>query len=67
VAVHLSPDELAGMLGVEAHVVVNAARELDVPIYNGRIDSVLFAEALIAADHHLADRARDLLEAEGGP
>lgn len=62
-AVHLTPDELAGRLGVEPHVVVNAAREVDVPGYQGRIDSVLFAEAIIAADHHLADRARDVLRA----
>ena len=39
--------------------------EVDVPIYNGRIDSVLFSEALIAADHHLADRAREVLQAQG--
>lgn len=63
--VHLTPDELAGMLAVEPHVVLNAAREVDVPIYNGRIDSVLFSEALIAADHHLADRAREVLQAQG--
>jgi hypothetical protein len=66
-SVHLTPDELAGMLDVEPHVVVNAARELDVPVYQGRIDSVLFSEAVIAANHHLADRARDVLQAEGGP
>jgi hypothetical protein len=66
VPVHLTPDELAGMFGVEAHVVLNAAREFDVPIYNGRIDSVLFSQAIIAADHHLADRAREVLQAESG-
>jgi hypothetical protein len=67
VSVHLTPEELAGMLEVEPHVVLNAARELDVPVYQGRIDSVLFSEALIAANHHLADRAREVLQAEGGP
>jgi len=67
VAVHLTPDELAGMFEVEPHVVLNAAVQLDVPVFNGRIDSVLFSEAIIAADHHLADRAREVLEAEGGP
>jgi hypothetical protein len=67
VSVHLTPDELAGMLEVEPHVVLNAARALDVPVYQGRIDSVLFSEAVIAANHHLADRAREVLQAEGGP
>ena len=67
IAVHLTPEELAGMLGVEPHVVINAAHEVDVPVYQGRIDSVLFSEAIIAADHHLADRAREVLQAEGGP
>ena len=66
-SVHLTPEELAGMLEVEPHVVLNAARELDVPVYQGRIDSVLFSEAVIAAHHHLADRAREVLQAEGGP
>jgi hypothetical protein len=66
VPVHLTPDELAGLFGVEAHVVMNAAREVDVPIYDGRIDSVLFSQAIIAAGHHLSDRAREVLEAEGG-
>ena len=55
------------MLEVEPHVVLNAAVQLDVPVYQGRIDSVLFSEAVIAADHHLADRAREVLQAEGGP
>ncbi|MDX6647097.1 MAG: hypothetical protein QOK40_2824 [Miltoncostaeaceae bacterium] len=64
--VHLTPDELALMFGVEAHVVLNAAREVDVPVYDGRIDSVLFSQAIIAADHHLSDRAREVLQAEGG-
>ena len=65
--VHLTPEDLAGLFDVEPHVILNAAREVDVPIYNGHIDSVLFSEAIIAADHHLADRARDVLQAEGGP
>lgn len=63
--VHLTPSELAGLFGVEAHVITNASLEVDVPVYNGRIDSVLFCEALIAADHHLAARAHDVLQAEG--
>ena len=61
----MTPDELAGLFEVEAHVITNAALEVDVPVYNGRIDSVLFCEALIAANHHLADRAREVLQAEG--
>jgi hypothetical protein len=64
--VHLTPDELAGVFGIEAHVVLNGAREVDVPIYDGRIDSVVFSQAIIAAGHHLSDRSREVLQAEGG-
>jgi hypothetical protein len=48
-------------MGIEEQVVVNAALEVDVPVYQGRIDRVLFTEALSAAGHHLAPAARDAL------
>ncbi len=60
-AVHLTPAEIAESMEVEPSVVLNAAQKLDVPVLGGRIDSVLFAEALIADGHHLADRARPFL------
>ncbi len=56
--VHRTPEEIAEVMGAEPRVVVNAARELDVPVLGGRIDSVLFAEALAAANHHLAPDAQ---------
>lgn len=65
-AIHMTPDELADALGVEPHVVVNAAREVDVPVYQGRIDSVLLREALVAGGHHLAPRAEEALRGPDG-
>lgn len=60
-AVHLTPETIAGMLEVETDVVVNAAGEVGVPVYQGEIDRVLFAEALSAAGHHLGDVAVERL------
>jgi hypothetical protein len=64
-AVHMSPDEIAALLEVEPDVVINAAHEVDVPVYQGQIDRVLFVEALEAADHHLAGRAAERLLRDG--
>ncbi len=60
-AVHLTPDQIAAMLEVEPDVVVNAAEEVGVPVYQGQIDRVLLAEALVAAGHHLAPVASERL------
>lgn len=56
--VHHTPEQIAQTLGCDERVVLNAARELDVPVFEGRIDSVLFAEALEADGHHLAPAAK---------
>ena len=64
-AVHLTPAEIADILEVEPDVVVNAARELEVPVYQGRIDRVLLAEAMAAGDHHLAPLAGERLLRKG--
>jgi L-asparaginase II len=61
VAVHLTPDQIAALLEVETDVVLNAADEVGVPVYQGQIDRVLFAEALAAAGHHLGDVAAERL------
>ncbi|MGD9572991.1 MAG: hypothetical protein AB7V62_13970 [Thermoleophilia bacterium] len=58
---HLTPEDIAGLLEVEPDVILNAADEVGVPVYQGQIDRVLFAEALKAADHHLADVAVERL------
>jgi hypothetical protein len=55
---HLTPEEIADALETDPRAVLHAAVEVDVPVYHGQIDKVLFAEALEAADHHLAPRAR---------
>ena len=64
-SVHLTPRAIADLLEVEPHVVEHAAGEVGVPVYQGRIDRVLFAEALIAADHHLAPLAGERLVRDG--
>lgn len=64
-SVHMTPIEIAGILEVEPHVIERAADEIAVPVYQGRIDRVLFTEALIAADHHLAALARERLVKTG--
>ncbi len=60
-AVHLTPEDIAGLLEVEPDVILNAADEVGVPVYHGQIDRVLFAEALTAADHHLGEIAAERL------
>ncbi len=64
-SVHLTPAEIASLLEVEPHVVEHAASEVGVPVYQGRVDRVLFAEALIAADHHLGSLAAERLVRDG--
>lgn len=64
-SVHLSPEDIAGRLEVEPDVVINAAHEVEVPVYQGKIDRVLFAEALVAAGHHLAPVASERLLRDG--
>jgi hypothetical protein len=61
VAVHLTPADIAGILEVETDVVINAADEVGVPVYQGQIDRVLFAEALRASGHHLGEVAAERL------
>ena len=64
-AVHMTPEEIAGLLEVEPDVVINAAHQVEVPVYQGRIDRVLFTEALTAAGHHLAPLASERLIRDG--
>jgi hypothetical protein len=64
-AVHLTPEEIAGRLEVEPVEVVSAAHDLDVPVFQGRIDRVLFTEALRAAGHPLAEVASERLLRDG--
>jgi hypothetical protein len=64
-AVHMTPEDIAGLLEVEPDVVINAAHEVEVPVYQGEIDRVLLTEALTAAGHHLAPLAGERLIREG--
>jgi hypothetical protein len=61
VAVHLTPDDIAALLEVEPDAIVSAAEEVAVPVYQGQIDRVLFAEALQAAGHPLGEVAAERL------
>jgi L-asparaginase II len=68
VAVHLSPADIAALLEVEPAVVVSAADQVGVPVYQGQIDRVLLAEALRAAGHPLGPVAAErLLRAGDAP
>lgn len=54
---HLTPDELAELVGLARKQVVRHCVELSVPIYNGRIDKTLFVRSMTAAGHRLPDTA----------
>lgn len=64
-AVHMTPEAIADLLEVGRGEVVNAAMDLDVPIFQGKIDRVLFAEALRAGHHPLAPIASERLLRDG--
>jgi hypothetical protein len=64
-AVHMTPEEIAAQLEVGRGDVISAAHDLDVPVFQGKIDRVLFAEALRAAHHPLAGVASERLLRDG--
>jgi len=45
-AIHLTPTELAREAGMHRREVIVKCMELEVPIYQGRIDKTLFISAL---------------------
>jgi len=45
-AIHLTPTELGREAGMHRREVIAKCTELGVPIYQGRIDKVLFEETL---------------------
>ena len=45
-AIHLTPTELAREAGMHRREVIAKCMELGVPIYQGRIDKMLFEETL---------------------
>ncbi len=58
---HLTPDELSETLGLARKQVVRLCVETSVPIYNGRIDKMLFLRSVTAAGHRLPEEAEQLL------
>jgi hypothetical protein len=63
VANHLTPDELSEALGLARKQIVRMCVETSVPIYNGRIDKMLFLSSVTAAGHRLPEEAEQLLMA----
>ena len=45
-AVHLTPTELAREAGLDRRDIITKCVELDVPIFQGRIDKTLFLSSL---------------------
>lgn len=60
---HLTPDELSEATGLARKQVVRMCMETSVPIYNGRIDKMLFLTSVTAAGHRLPEEAQTLLAA----
>lgn len=54
---HLTPEQLAQKLGSDPQDVLEQCRRLGVPILHGRIDRVLFEEALRSGATVSADSA----------
>ena len=48
-AIHLTPTELAREAGMHRREVIGKCMELQVPIFQGRIDKTLFQSALAEA------------------
>jgi len=46
VAVHLTPTELADEVNLKRREVIAKCMEMNVPIFNGRIDKTLFVASL---------------------
>jgi hypothetical protein len=46
VAVHLTPTELADEVNMKRQEVITKCMEMNVPIFNGRIDKTLFLASL---------------------
>jgi hypothetical protein len=62
---HLTPDELSEILGIDRSEVVRICVEESVPIYNGRIDKVLFVHSLAASGRPIPAAAQAMLQPAG--
>lgn len=60
---HLTPQELSTLLGMSHKDVVRLCRQEAVPIYNGRVDKMLFLHSLQEIDYPLPETAAPLLRA----
>ena len=58
---HLTVEELSSLLGLKERDIVRICRREAVPIYQGRIDKMLFVRSLRAAGHDLSEPAQGML------
>jgi hypothetical protein len=65
-AVHLTPDELSEATGMSRKEVVKLCMLESVPIYNGRIDKMLFMNSMAAAGRRLPEGSESLLVPSSG-
>lgn len=54
-AVHLTPDELSEALGMSRKEIVRLCVQESIPIYNGRIDKMLFLNSMTASGRRLPE------------
>ena len=59
-AIHLTPTELAREAGMHRREVIVKCMELQVPIFQGRIDKTLFLSALAESQRNAGSRDAQL-------
>lgn len=62
---HLTPEELSEALGMDRGDVVKICIEESVPIYNGRIDKMLFIHSIAASGRDMPASAHAFLQPAG--
>lgn len=60
---HLTPDELAGAIGMRPDRLVRFCIEQSIPIYQGRVDKTLVLTSLQASGQRLPGGSEHLLAA----
>ncbi|MDH3724893.1 MAG: hypothetical protein OER93_04005 [Thermoleophilia bacterium] len=60
---HLTIDELSSLLGLRERDIVRICQKEAIPIYQGRVDKMLFVRSLRAGGYHLSEPAQGMLAA----
>ena len=58
---HLTIDELSSLLGLKEREIVRICQKEAIPIYQGRVDKMLFVRTMRAGGYHLSEPAQGLL------